>query len=172
MENRTGNKFGYYVLNLPIEEVANRTLSFWEYNRGRIINYFISPNQLYREIIIQRGASLMSWGEQYVMSLGSNPGEMKTYISIEVSLAFGYGLQWNTPKKYLNKWAIEMGTQRMNLVRQIDEEFLNFFNSIQRIETVIPPSTNINQFLCPNCGSQQKSTAKFCTSCGKSLYPE
>ncbi len=48
-------------------------------------------------------------GETYKMKLGFNPKDSKTYVSIEISLSWGSGLQWKKPKKLMAKWAQERG---------------------------------------------------------------
>ena len=89
-----GNKYAYFIVEAPLKEVCDRSINFWERNRGNIKEYTSSQNQLYQEIEILRGASMVSWGEQYIMRLGSNLSEPRTFVSIEVSLSFGYGLAY------------------------------------------------------------------------------
>ena len=89
-----GHKFGYYYINLPLDEVWNRTLGFWENKRGKINDQKIMSNNLFYSLEIQRGLSMTSNGEKYQMNFGFNFKDNTTYVSVEVSLAFGNGMQW------------------------------------------------------------------------------
>jgi len=87
-----GHKFGYYSLKMPLEEVLNRTQSFWATNSGKITSQTKSPNSLIYTLLIQRDISMMSYGEKYTMKIGFNPVEETTYVSVEVALSMGYGM--------------------------------------------------------------------------------
>ncbi len=89
-----GHKFGYYSINLPLDEVWNRTLGFWENKRGKIKDQKIMSNNLFCSLEIRRGFSMTSNGEKYQMNFGFNLQDNMTYVSVEVSLAFGNGMQW------------------------------------------------------------------------------
>jgi hypothetical protein len=158
-----GHKFGYYVINLSLGEVWNKTFTFWEHNKGIIQWESVSPNNLIRKLIINRGASMISWGEKYIMNFAYNPKDIHTYVSIEVSLAFGYGMQWLKPQGLMKQWALEMGTAPMKLIQNVDHNFDNIFNEIQNIKLQQPLESSTK--VCARCGTKNDINNKFCIQC-------
>jgi len=144
-----GHKFGYYSLKMPLEEVLNRTQSFWATNSGKITSQTKSPNSLIYTLLIQRDISMMSYGEKYTMKIGFNPVEETTYVSVEVALSMGYGMQWLKPQGLMKRWALELGTTPMKLERTISPHFIKMFDKIQNI----PPQPRIEEtsIFCPSC---------------------
>ena len=45
-----GKRFGNYKINWHINDVWDKTLTFWQNHRGKIRDQFISSNTLYREL--------------------------------------------------------------------------------------------------------------------------
>ena len=99
------SRYCYYEIHLPLDEVWNSTLHFWETNKGNIEHYETSPNGLYRGLVIKRSMSFTSSGERYNMMFGYDYNANLTVVSIDVQLAFGGGAQWNKPKKVIRNWA-------------------------------------------------------------------
>ncbi len=148
-----GHKFGYYSLEMSLEEVLNRTHSFWANNSGKINSQTKSPNSLIYTLIIQRDISMMSYGETYTMKIGYNPDNATTYVSVEVSLSFGYGMQWLKPQGVIKRWALELGTNPMKLERTIAPNYIKMFAEIQNM----PPQAGVQEpiIYCPSCGKKK-----------------
>jgi len=165
-----GHKFGYYSLKMPLEEVLNRTQSFWASNSGIINNQTKSPNSLLYTLLIQRDISMMSYGEKYTMKIGYNPADETTYVSVEVALSFGYAMQWLKPQGIMKRWALELGTTPMKLERTIAPHFIKMFNEIQNI-TLQPHQPQIEEasIFCPSCGKKNNRNNTFCQECGIKL---
>ena len=163
-----GHKFGYYSLKMPLEEVLDRTQSFWASNRGKINNQTKSPNSLLYTLNIRRDISLTSNGENYTMKIGYNPADKTTYVSVEVALSFGYAMQWLKPQGIMKRWALELGTTPMKLERTIAPPFIKAFNEIQNTP---PHSSSIeeNSTFCPRCGKKNNRNNSFCQECGTKL---
>jgi len=162
-----GHKFGFYKLNLPLDYVLEMTLNFWKENRGSIIQKTHSVNELFHNIIIKRNISAMSYGETYNMNIGYNPQEMMTYVSVEVSLQFGYGMQWLKPQSIMKKWAIDLGCAPMKLNRSQDPGYLNMFRIIKELDWL--ESEKISFIYCTQCGQVNEKTSLYCKTCGKKL---
>jgi len=162
-----GHKFGYYSLKMPLEEVLNRTHSFWANNGGKINSQTKSPNSLIFTLFIKRDISMMSNGETYTMKIGYNPANETTYVSVEVALSFGYGMQWLKPQGVIKRWALELGTTPMKLERTIAPNYINMFNKILNI----PPQAQIEEpsIFCPSCGKKNNRNNTFCQECGIKL---
>ena len=162
-----GHKFGYYTLDLPLEEVLSRTHLYWANNGGKINSQIKSPNSLIYTLIIQRDISMMSYGETYTMKIGYNPDNTTTYVSVEVSLSFGYGMQWLKPQGVIKRWALELGTNPMKLERIIAPNFIKMFAEIQNM----PPQAGVQEpiIYCPSCGKKNNRNNTFCQECGTKL---
>lgn len=162
-----GNKFGYYTLELPLEEVLNRTHYFWANNSGKINSQTKSPNSLIYTLSIQRDISMMSYGEKYTMKIGYNPANKTTYVSVDVALSFGYGMQWLKPQGIMKRWAIELGATPMKLERTIAPDFIKMFNELQNIA----PQQKIQESImfCQSCGKKNNRNNSFCQECGTKL---
>ena len=162
-----GHKFGYYSLKMPLEEILNRTQFFWASNSGIINSQTKSPNSLLYTLIIQRNLSMMSYGEMYTMKIGYNPVDETTYVSVEVALSMGYSMQWLKPQGIMKRWALELGTTPMKLVRTIAPPFIKIFDEIQNT----PPQPGIEEdsIFCPSCGKKNNRNNTFCQECGTKL---
>lgn len=162
-----GHKFGYYSLKMPLEEVLDRTNSFWATNNGKINSQTKLPNSLLYTLNIRRDISMTSNGETYTMKIGYNPGDETTYVSVEVALSFGYAMQWLKPQGIMKRWAIELGTTPMKLQRTIAPHFIKMFNEIQNI----PPQAGVQEHItyCPSCGKKNSRNNTFCQECGTKL---
>lgn len=101
------------------------------------------------------------------MNFGFNPNNSMTYISVEVTLAFGYGMQWLKPQGIMKKWALEIGTTPMKLVRNVDNDFYEILNNIR--DLLIQPQLDSSKTYCPNCGKENKISDNFCKKCGRKL---
>ena len=128
-----GHKFGYYAIKISLDEIWRKTLSFWERNGGKIKDQYFISNQLYGRLEVKRDISAMSYGETYKMNFGFSQNELITYVSVEVSLAFGYGMQWLKPQKIMKNWALEIGITPLKLTREVDEGFFNLLRNIKNI---------------------------------------
>jgi hypothetical protein len=110
---------------------------------------------------------MTSNGETYQINFGFNLKDFMTYISVEVRLAFGYGIQWAKPQKIMKRWAHMIGIPPMKLVRNIDNRFYEILSEIRTIsaqhQTILPKN------YCPNCGIENKISDKFCHQCGTKL---
>ena len=162
-----GHKFGFYKINAPLEGVLERTLNFWRDNKGSIIENQETENNLFHMLKIKRDISAMSYGETYLMNIGYNPQETTTYVSVEVSLQFGYGMQWLKPQGIMKKWAVEMGCNPMKLIRNQDPEFITMFRTIKKMDWLNTQKENI--VYCPNCGQQNDKSSNFCKKCGSKI---
>jgi len=125
-----GHKFCHYVINSNIDEVWNGTLHFWQLNRGKILDQYISENQLYRKLIVRHGMTLGSFGETYKIILGYHPYENITFVAVEIKLMFGTGLQWLKPVELMKRWSFEMRINPMKLSRRKNQYFEENFIEI------------------------------------------
>lgn len=162
-----GHKFSYYTLDLSKEEALNRTFSFWASNGGNIIGQIHSPNTLLTTIDVQRGMSITSYGEKYTMKFGYNPADETTYVSVEVALSFGYGMQWLKPQGVMKRWALELGTIPMKLERTIAPNHIKMFGEIEIIQ--LQPRIEEASIFCPSCGKRNSRSNTFCQECGIKL---
>lgn len=162
-----GHKFGYYTMSLPLNDVWNRTLAFWEDNGGKIKDQQFTGNEFFRTMEVKRGFSMTSNGETYQMNFGFNPKDSMTYVSIEVSLSFGYTVQWLKPQGMMKKWALEVGTPPMKLVRDIDKNFYEILTDIKN--TSSQHQNNSVKKYCHSCGNENSGSDNFCKQCGTKL---
>ncbi|MBY9019402.1 MAG: zinc ribbon domain-containing protein [Candidatus Lokiarchaeota archaeon] len=121
-----GYKYFYFIKSLPIEEIYEKTLTFWTENKGNIEEESLSSDKLIKTLKIHRGMTLTSNGEDYTIDFSYNLRESNTYIRIEASLVLGYGIQWLTPKKLINKWVSELRINPTYLVGITNKDFFNF----------------------------------------------
>ena len=162
-----GHKFGYYSLEMSLEEVLNRTHLYWANNGGKINSQIKSPNSLLYTLIIQRDLSMMSYGEKYTMKIGHNPDNATTYVSVEVALSFGYGMQWLKPQGVIKRWALELGTNPMKLERTIAPNYIKMFDEILNFPSQAAVEEPI--IYCPSCGKKNNRNNTFCQECGIKL---
>ena len=85
-----GSKYFYYNKSLPIEEIYQQTLTFWQKNKGTIEEESLSSDKLIKTLKIHRGMTLTSNGEDYLIEFSYNLKDSSTYIRIEASLVLGY----------------------------------------------------------------------------------
>ena len=165
-------RYGYYAINLSLEDVWNRTLVFFENYKGNIIDQYISTNNLYRKLRIRHGFSMhiygTSSGEMYEMTFGYNPSDNTTYVSVSVKYSnFGKGVPSKVPKDMMEKWAYEMGITPMKLVKEIDYNFLADLDKIQEIP--LHQIDNLSKVFCFACGKANSKMDTICVSCGTQL---
>ncbi len=125
-----GSKFCSYKIPLPLNEVWSRTLTFWGGNRGTVKEKQITDNHQFGIMTIKHKATGTSWGETYKLALGYNAIDSMTYVSVEISLAWGSGLQWLKPKSLMVKWAQEMGVPPAKLVKKLDKNVSDTLDNI------------------------------------------
>ena len=165
-------RYGYNAINLSLEDAWNRTLVFFENHKGKIIDQYISTNNLYRKIRIRHALSThiygTSMGEIYEMTFGYNPSDNTTYVSVSVKYSnFGKGIPSKVPKDMMKKWAYEMGITPMKLVKEIDYNFLANLDKIQEIP--LHQIANLSNVFCAACGEVNSKNGTFCVSCGTQL---
>ncbi len=165
-------RYGYYAINLSLEDVWNKTLEFFENHKGKIKDHYISTNNIYRKLRMRRGFSAhlygTSIGETYEMAFGYNPSDSTTYVSVGVKYSnFGRGVPSKVPKDIMKKWAYEMGITPIKLVKEIDYNFLANLDKIQEIPS--HQIANLSTIFCAACGEKNSKTNTFCVSCGTQL---
>jgi len=160
-----GSKYCYYIIPMPLLEVWNRTLSFWQGNRGIVRSQQISDNKVFRILEIKHKATATSWGEVYQMKFGFNPKNAMTYVTVRISLTWGTGPQWLKPKSLMGKWATMMGVPPMKLAKSIDSKFSD---TLVELSNLSPQHISSSKF-CPSCGFKTDSSDKFCRECGNNL---
>jgi hypothetical protein len=188
------NRFGFFRFPLTLEEVYATSLEFWRNNNGRIIEEVNPSDGLIKILKIQRGMSLSSNGEQYVMNFKFNEYEATTYVAIAVTLSFGYGFQWLTPKKLIKQWGKQFDPYgSFNLVRNGDInaffDFMKLPTMPKIIKNVIPEviskaipreeiKKEMNSFQPQNVADEivvsntPKVKLEFCTNCGAEVREE
>jgi len=162
-----GHKFGYYTFDSSKEAILHRTFSFWAGNGGIINSQIHSHNTLITTIEIQKGISMTSYGEKYTMKFGYNPSDTKTYVTVEVALSFGYGMQWLKPQGLIKRWALDLGTTPKKLQRTIDPFYVRTFSELEYLAT--PPGIQEIIMFCPSCGKKNNQSNTFCQECGTKL---
>ena len=165
-------RYGYYATNLSLEDAWNRTLVFFENNKCKIKDQYISTNNLYRKLIIHHGSSIhifgTSMGETYEMTFGYNPSNNTIFISISTKYSnFGRGIPSKVPKEMMKNWAYEMDLIPMKLVKEIDYKFLANLDKIQEIS--LDQIANLSKVFCATCGEENSKKDIFCISCGTKL---
>ncbi|MFW9866749.1 MAG: hypothetical protein ACFFEN_11705 [Candidatus Thorarchaeota archaeon] len=165
-------RFGYYAINLPLEDVWKKTLVFFENYNSKIKDHYVSTNNLYRKLRIRHATSMhiygTSMGETYEMIFGYNPSDDTTYVNISAKYSnFGRGIPSKVPKDMMKKWAIEMGITPMKLVKEIDYNFLTNLEKIQ--ELPLHQIEHLSKIFCAICGEANSKKNTFCVSCGTQL---
>ena len=160
-----GSKYCQYIIPMPLLEVWNRTLSFWQGNRGIIRSQQISDNKVFRTLEIKHKATATSWGEVYQMKFGFSPKNAMTYVTVRISLTWGTGPQWLKPKSLMKKWATMMGVPPRRFGGFIDNRFSD---TLTKLRNLSPQHISSSKF-CPNCGFKTDSSDKFCRECGNNL---
>ncbi|MFX1413112.1 MAG: hypothetical protein ACFFA2_04665 [Promethearchaeota archaeon] len=165
-------RYGYYVINLSLEEVWNRTLVFFDNHKGKIENQYVSTNNLYRKLTIRHPFSIhlygTSTGEIYEMIFGYNPSDNKTYVNVSVKYSnFGRGIPSKVPKDMMKEWAYEMDIIPMKLVKEADYNFLANLDKIQEIP--LDQISNLSKVFCAICGEENRKKNTYCVSCGTKL---
>ncbi len=108
-----------------------------------------------------------SYGETYFMTIGFDPNESTTYITMNVSLSFGYGMQWLTPQKITKKWAQYIGAKPMKLIREQDPNFLKKLNEIKNMSGL--SNQNIELKFGKNCSKENLLSNNYCKSYGANI---
>lgn len=166
-----GKRFGNYKINLHINDVWNKTLTFWQTHNGKFRDQFISANTLYRELTIKRGASVRPYGstisEIYEMTFGYHPYERITYISIKIKFITARGFSGMVPQEIMKKWARQIGIEPIKLTRKEDQALSEKFNEICNLTGVETTGLPVN--FCPICGYPNSFNINHCIECGIEL---
>jgi hypothetical protein len=187
-------KYGFFRIPIALEKVYDTTLEFWSNKNGKIIEERNSSDKLIKILKIQRGLSLSSNGEQYLMNFKFNEHEVTTYVAIEVALSFGYGIQWLTPQKLIKQWGRQYGSySSFNLIRNGNiDEFFDFETPPEVSKTIknadldvtskgITQKWNKEEMhgIQPQCVGKNlaipntpKVILKFCNNCGAEVSEE
>jgi len=165
-------RYGYYAINLSLEDAWNKTLVFFENHKGKIKDQYISTNNLYRKLRIRHGFSThlygTSSGETYELTFGYNPPDNITYVSVSVKYSnFGKGIPSKVPKDMMKEWAYKMGITPMKLVKEIDHKFLANLDKIQEFSQY--QIAKLSTVFCAMCGEANSKKGQFCVSCGAPL---
>ncbi len=165
-------KYGYCMTKSHIDEIWNRTLTFWQEKKAKIRQEFISDTGLYRTLIVRKGMFMhmyaTSYGETYEMTFGFDPSEELTYISVYAKFSvFGKGFVWLVPDKMMEEWANAMIIPPMKLKQKQNPKYMQKFNEISNLSSH-QAIDQIGKF-CPVCGKEHATHHKFCEACGTKL---
>jgi hypothetical protein len=146
-----GSRFGYYNIPMNLEDVYISTSEFWNNNKGKILEE--TESEGIKTMKIQRGSSLTSNGETYLMNFKYNPRNSRTYVTYKVSLLNGFGMQWLTPSGIIRKWAKTMGVVPIDLIKKDKTKpFLDFTKPVLEpirtpsiIKSTVKPSTRVER---------------------------
>lgn len=161
-------KYGYYKLNLDIDEIWSKNSMFWNNKKGKIIEQEISDNKLYRVFSFKHGFSMKiygsSGGQTFNLKFGSLPDEKTTLVSVEVKFnIIGKGAVWKFPDEIMKKWAEFMNIEHVKFQNKITPKMLEI---AQRIDDILNYSeNNLVKHYCPYCGAEIKESQKICPSC-------
>lgn len=188
------SKFCFIVIPMSLEDVYDSIRDYMINHSGNVVKEQNSNDTSLKTLVVQRGMSFTSNGEQYIINLKFNEYEDCTYVAIEVTLSSGYGIQWFNPLKVIKQWTRQVNYQGVvNLIRK--GEINSFFEfkpkksktitlthtttpkaeeaaeiEIKAPKTVVssqelsPSETKVNY--CTNCGTELNETQRFCVNCG------
>jgi len=163
-----GKRFGNSKVNLHINNVWDKTLSFWQNNKGKIRDQFISSNTLYRELLVKHWGSIRPYGstisETYEMTFGYHPYEKITYITVKVRFIVARGFSGMIPQEFMKKWAHQIGIDPIKLTHKEDQDFSEKFNEICNLTELENIDRPIN--FCPICGHPNSLNINLCIECG------
>jgi len=161
-------KYGYYELNLDIDEIWSKNSMFWKSRNGEIIEQKSSANDLLRVFIFKHGIIMKiygsSGGQTFKLKFGYLPDEKITLVLVEVKFnIFGKGAVWKFPDEIMNLWAESMNIEHEKFQNKKTQEFLEI---AQRIDNILNnPDKNLEKHYCPYCGAEKKESQKICLSC-------
>ena len=138
-------KYGYYVLNLDIDEIWSKNSMFWNNKKGKIIEQEISDNKLYRVFSYKHGFSMKiygtSSGQTIKLNFGYLPDERSTLVLVEIQFSmFGKGAIWKFPDEVMKKWAESMNIEHVKFQDKKTPEFLEIAQKFDNILNC--PDTN------------------------------
>ncbi|TFG23659.1 MAG: zinc ribbon domain-containing protein [Promethearchaeota archaeon] len=188
------SKFSFIIIPMSLEDVYNSFRDYMINKGGKIVKEQISAENLIKTLVVQRGMSFTSNGEQYIINFKFNEYEDCTYVAIEVSLSSGYGIQWLNPLKLIKKWARQVNYYGVvNLVRKGELDIFFEFKpkklipieptpkiafKAEKIEIQtkqpavslqkISPSVRKVKY-CTNCGTEVNESQRFCVNCGNKI---
>jgi len=161
-------KFGYYILNLDIDEIWSKNSMFWKSRNGKIIEQEISDNKLYRVFSFKHGMTMKiygwSGGQTYKLKFGYFPDEKTTLVSVEVKYSImGKGAFWKFPDEIMKEWAEIMNIEHVKFQNKKTPKILEIS---QKIDDILNFSENtLEKHYCPYCGAELKSSEKYCSAC-------
>ncbi len=161
-------KYGYYVLNLDIDEIWSKNSMFWNNKNGKIIEQEISDNKLYRVFSFKHGFSMKiygsSGGQTFNLKFGYLPNENTTLVSVEVKFnIIGKGAVWKFPDEIMKEWAESMNIEH---VKFQNNKTPKMHEIDQRIDKILNISNiNVEKHYCPYCGAEIKESQKICKYC-------
>ena len=189
-----GSKFCFIIIPMGLEDTYDSIRDFMINHRGSIVKEQNFTDKSIKTLVVERGMSFTSNGEQYVINSKYNEYDDCTYVAIEVSLSSGYGIQWLNPLKLIKQWASQINYHGVvDLVRKGDlDNFFEFkpkkLKPIQKIPKIEPKPVEIEVKatkpivssqesskshrkvnFCTNCGVEVKETQKFCIECGNKI---
>jgi len=180
---------------MTLDDVYDSIKDYMINNRGNIIKEKKSTDSSIKTLVVQRGMSFTSNGEEYLVNLKFNEYDDCTYVAIEVSLSSGYGMQWLNPQKLIKQWARQvnyLGVVNLDRKGELDA-FFEFKpkkpKPITPNPTITPKTEQIDEVeiktskpvvslnpwpaptgkkvnFCTNCGTKVNETQKFCVNCG------
>lgn len=161
-------KYGYYVLNLDIDEIWSKNSMFWNSKNGKIIEQEISDNKLYRFFSFKHGFSMKiygsSGGQTFNLKIGSLPDGNTTLVSVEVKFSIiGKGAVWKFPDEIMKEWAKSMNIEHVKFQNNKTPKMHEIDQKIDEISN--NSDSNVEKHYCPYCGAELKSSEKFCVSC-------
>ena len=162
-------KYGFYVLNLDIDEIWSKNAMFWKDKKCTIIEQEISDNKLYRVFSFKHGVSMKIYGfaggQTFKLKFGYLPDENNTLVSVEAKFSiFGKGAVWKFPNDIMKEWAEFMNVEHRKLQNEKTPKILEI---AQKIEDILNNSdVNVEkQHYCPYCGAGLKASEKICAYC-------
>ena len=161
-------KYGYYILNIDIDEIWSKNSMFWESRNGKIIEQKSSSNDLLRVFIFKHGLMMKIYGtsssQTFKLNFGYLPDERSTLVLVEIQFSmFGKGAIWKFPDEVMKKWAESMNIEHVKFQNKKTPEFLEI---AQKFDNILnSPDANAERHYCPYCGAELKSSEKFCVAC-------
>ncbi|QEE17016.1 zinc ribbon domain-containing protein [Promethearchaeum syntrophicum] len=161
-------KYGFYVLNLDIDEIWSKNSMFWESRNGEIIEQKSSANDLLRVFVFKHGITMKiygtSSGQTFKLKFGYLPDEKTTLVLVEVKFSIlGKGAVWKFPDEIMKKWAESMNIDHVKFQNRKTPEYLEI---AQRFDNILNnPDTDVQRQYCPFCGSEIKASQEICPYC-------
>ena len=191
------SKFCYIIIPMSLEDTYDSIKDYMIKHRGNVVKEQNSIDKSIKTLVVQRGMSFTSNGEQYVINSKYNEYDECTYVAIEINLSSGYGIQWLNPLKLIKQWTSQINYHGVvNLVRKGEiDTFFEFKpkkpKPIELIPKIAPKTedrdktekkpmkpivslqephpSDKNISFCTNCGVKVNEIQKFCVECGNKI---